>query len=115
MSAESILINILGAVFAVVGSFVVIKTVLPKLADVLDAGVEDQTAVDGIVALLQIFTLVIAAGFVIVSLGAIHAKVGSYLNTIKPALDVINALTPYVAYLFVGVGALLVIKAWKKK
>ena len=115
MSAETIFVGILSTVFAVLGGFIAIRSVLPKLADVLDAAVEDQTAVDGVITLLQIFVIVTITTFAIGALAPVHPLLTKYLNTVKPGLDIIMSLAGYISYLFVGIGALLVIKMWKKK
>lgn len=113
MAAEQVLLSILNTVFTILGLIVAVKYVLPKIADVLDAAVEDQTAVDGLVVLLQVFLVIAAAGLIIGFLGAIHPKIGTYLGTIKPAIDVIMGLKVYVEWLVVGVGALLLVKMFR--
>jgi|SRR3989344_6435685 len=115
MAVETVLTGILGAIFAIVGGMVLVKMILPRIADVLDAAVEDQTAVDGIIVLLQVFVIVIVAGMVIGSLAPMHAKLGVYLGTLQKGIDAILSVRAYVEWLVVGVGALLLVKSIRKK
>lgn len=113
MSAEGVLLSLLNAAFTVVGLIAAVKYVLPRIADVLDSAVEDKTAVDALVVLLEVFLIVTAASLVIGFLGGIHGKLNIYLSTIKPAIDMVTNLKVYVEWLVVGVGALLLVRTFR--
>ncbi len=115
MAVETVLTSLLGAVFAIIGGIVLVKVILPRIADVIDAAVEDQTAVDGLITLLEVFVIVIVAGMVIASLAPMHAKVGVYLGTLQKAIDAILSVRTYVEWLVVGVGALLLVRLFVNK
>ncbi|MDO8628511.1 MAG: hypothetical protein Q7R56_02045 [Nanoarchaeota archaeon] len=114
MVATEVLINVLSIVFAMLGMMVVFRWVFPKLADVLDAVVEDQVAVDGVLVLLKVFVGVFVLGLVVTVAGKFHASIPPYVGTVQQGLSVITSITKYVEWLVVGVGALLLVKVWKK-
>ncbi len=115
MAVETVLVNILSAVFAIIGGIILVKVVLPRVADVLDAAVEDQTAVDGLMVLLKVFVVVIVTGMVISAVTPLHAKLGMYLGTLQNGIDAILSIKTYGEWLVVGIGALLLVKIFTNK
>src|SRR3989344_3836239 len=114
MAVQQVLVNVLMVVFAVLGMFIVFRWVLPKVADLLDAVVEDQVAVDGVMVLLKIFVGVFVLGLVITNINGLIPSIAVYLNTIQQGISVVNSMVKYVEWLVVGAGALLLMKMWKK-
>ena len=114
MAVQQVLVAVLSVVFTFLGVLVVFRWVLPKLADILDAGVEDQVAVDGLMTLLKVFTSVVALGLIITAVNPLHASLATYTSSVQQGIVVVTSLTKYIAYVVVGAGVLLAIKSWKK-
>ena len=114
MAVEQVLMQVLIIVFAILGMIIVFRWVLPKVADLLDAVVEDQVAVDGLIVLLKIFVGIFVLGIVVTAMSALVPKIANYVSPINQGLSVITSITSYVEWLVVGVGALLLVKLWKK-
>lgn len=114
MALETYLIPILSSIFTFIGGLIAIKIIFPRLADVLDGVIDDEPMVSSIIVFLTVFVWITVLGMVINFLGSINATLAKYLGTLKPILDVINALVPYFEWFIVGVAALLLVITWKK-
>ena len=107
-SVEVWLVNLVGAAAWIIGGYLAINYVLPKIKDLLEDVFKYSKAVNALVGLLTIWVYVAVVTGVIQKLTAIGEKYLSYVSVVQPALDLLNNFIPYVQWFVVGIGLVVI-------
>jgi hypothetical protein len=107
-SAETWVLNLLGAASYAAGAYVGVKYVLPLVRGLLADVVKYGKAVNSFIGLLTILLYVVAAKGVVERLVAIGDKPLTFLTVVNPAIEVLeNLFFPTLRLLVIGVGILI--------
>ena len=114
VSTEVWLVNLVGAGAWVAGGYLAINHVLPAAKALLADVVKYNKALNALIKLLTIWIWVVVAGGVIDKLVAIGEKAVGYVSVFTPALDLLNSLVPYVQWIVIGFGLIVIAERIKR-
>jgi len=107
-TVEVWLVNLLGVAAWVLGGYLAINYVLPRINDMLEDVFKYSKAVNALVMLLTIWVYVAVVTGVIQKLTAIGEKSLSYVTVVQPTLDLLNSFIPYVQWMVIGIGLVVI-------
>jgi hypothetical protein len=114
-SAETWIVNLVGAGAWVAGGYIAVKYVLPPVRELLADVFKYNKAVNALITLLTIWVYVVVVAGVIERLTAIGEKALSYVTVVNPVLDVLNGFVPYVQWFVVGIGLVVIAERLRLK
>ena len=114
MSVESVIINILKIAFVVLAGHILLTKVIPLLDDMLKSLIKENKAVENFTSLLGILVFVLVGLKVIELAVATENKIIAYLSILKPGVEMILSLVPYLGYIFAGAVLIIALKGIKK-
>ncbi len=109
------LVNLLNAIFAIMGGYIAITYLFPMLKDFLAGAIKDKVSLEGLMGVLNLYVIVFVLAAVVKELVAINNQYLNYVNVLSPALIVMVDLIPYLKYLVLGVLVIIGINSFKKK
>tara|TARA_Y100000034_G_C6786431_1_gene351799 strand:- start:280 stop:615 length:336 start_codon:yes stop_codon:yes gene_type:complete len=95
-------VNLLNAVFVLLGGYVAITYLFPFLRDFLSGILKNDKVTDGLMGIFNIYVIVFVLSGVVNSLVAINHPTLNYVNALIPGLNVLTSLIPYLQYLVLG-------------
>ncbi|MAG15537.1 hypothetical protein CMO88_00590 [Candidatus Woesearchaeota archaeon] len=109
VSAETVIVNLLGAASYAGGAYLAVKYVLPLVQGLLSEVVKYRTTVSSFMKLLTFAVYLTAATGIVNKISSIGDKTLSQITLVNPALEVLDGLFfPTIKLLVIGVGILLV-------
>ena len=107
VSAESVIVNLLGAVAYAAGAYLAVAYVLPKVKVIAGEVLRYPKTADALVFLISIFVYLAAAQGIIKSVVAIGMPPLNYATVVNPAIEVLNGIMPTVRLVLMGIGIVL--------
>ena len=114
MALEPFITNILKIVFVILGGHILITKVIPLLDELLKSLIKENKVVDNFTSLLGVLVFVLVGVKIIEFATATGNKVISYLDVIKPGLELILGMVPYFGYIFAAAVVVIALKGLKK-
>lgn len=102
-TTEVWVITILGIFSAIIAGYLIITRVLPKIKNALDLALKDQVVTEGLMMIFFFYVIffVIRKGIeVVVATQEVWVK---YFAIIKPGIDILTDLLPYIGIFMIAV------------
>jgi len=114
LALEDFIVNLLKIVFVVLAGHISLTKVIPLLDGILKELVKEKKAVDNFTSLLGILVFVMVGIKIVEFALATQNKIISYLSVVKPGLDLLLSLVPYLGYIFAGMVLLIALRNFRK-
>ena len=114
MAFEIFVVNLLNIVFVVLAGHIALTKIIPLLDGMLKQLVKETKAIDNFTSLLGILVFVLVGLKIIEFAVATQNKVISYLSVVKPGLDLLLSLVPYLGYVFAGAIIIIALRGIRK-
>lgn len=107
VTAEIVVVNLLGAVAYAAGAYLAVEYVLPKVRTIAAEVLRYPKTAESLVYLLSVLVYIAAAQGIISRVVAMGIPYVNYLTVVNPAIDVLNGAVPVIRTLLVGIGIVL--------
>jgi hypothetical protein len=102
-TTEVWIITILGILSALVAGHLIITKILPKIKTAMDLAVKDNVAAEGLIMIFFIYIGLFVVRKVLELIIATNENWAKYLGAIKPGIDVLTDLLPYLGVFMIAV------------
>ncbi len=111
----TVALNLLNAIFVMVGGYIAIVYLFPMLRDFLAAGFKDEKVVDALMGIFNLYVIIFVTIGIVRELVLVNNQYLNYVTVLIPALTIMTDLIPYLKYLVAGVIIVVGLGTFKKK
>ncbi len=112
-TTEVWIITVLGILSAIVAGHLLITKMLPKIKNATDLAIRDNTVTEGLMLIFFIYISLFVIRKFLELIIATNDAWTKYLNVVKPGIDVLTDLLPYLGVFMIGVVIAVAIRSKK--
>lgn len=109
-SLEVWIIAVLGVLSAAFAGYLVIVKILPKIRSAMDMVIHDSNVTSGLMLILILYVALLILRKVLDSVVAIGDNWTKYVGAIRPGVDIMTHVIPYLGAFMVALTIVIVIK-----
>jgi len=112
-TAEAWIITSLGILSVLAMGYLIIIKILPKIKHSLDLAIKDNIAVEGLMMILLVYAVLFVIKKILEIVIATNEAWSKYIGAIKPGVDMLSDLLPYVGIFMIAVTIAVAIRTRK--
>lgn len=114
-SFELGIIAVLKVLFAILGCYIVIKYINPKVKELMNSSIDNRQATEAFIDLLNIFIIIVTGLLALSFLSVIKSDIIEYIQSIRPVFLIGEALFEYIKWIILILLAILGLRYFKTK
>lgn len=114
-TTEVWVIAIAGIISAIIAGYLIITRILPKIKNALDLSIKDNLATEGLMLIFFIYVILFVIRKALEVLTTTQEPWVKYIPVVKPGIDVLTDLLPYLGIFMIAVTVAVAITRASKK
>ncbi|MFH1331705.1 MAG: hypothetical protein ABIH63_00265 [archaeon] len=107
------ILTVIGTLSALIAGHLIITRILPKIKNAMDLAMKDNVVTEGLMIIFFVYIGIFVIRKVLEIVIALNEPWSKYLTSIKPGIEVLTELLPYLGVFMIGVVIAIAIKQKK--